>query len=79
MSFKSTLSLGIIASTLLAGCADFHQAELAYQQQDYQLAQQNWQELADLGFPKAHLSLGKLIEQSPEQEQAKALEHYQQA
>lgn len=79
MSLKSGISFCIIASSLLIGCADFHQANLAYQQEDYQLAQKHWQELADLGFPEALIELGKLVELSPDQPQEAALKYYQQA
>ena len=55
---------------LVCGCADLRTAKLAYEQGNYEAAEQHWHTLAERGFPRAKYGMGLLAEkvkQAPEQ------------
>lgn len=45
----------------LSGCANLPTAQQAFEDGDYNTAEQHWQELAQRGFPRALMGMGRLI------------------
>ncbi len=64
---------------IITGCVDLDKAELAFQQENYAVAQKQWQQLADLGFPQAFIGLGKITEATSDKKDNLALKYYQHA
>ncbi len=66
----------ILASLVLSGCADLTVAKKAYEQENYELAQENYQELAKRGFPEAYKGMGNLTLHNNLQEKQTSLDYY---
>lgn len=59
---KSTWSVAWLLITAVSGCADLPSAQRAFREQDYESARRHWAPLAERGFPKAQVGMGRLIE-----------------
>lgn len=54
--FKNLFLLSLVIA--LSACADLKTAKVASKAGDYETARENWEKLADMGFPEAQTSLG---------------------
>ncbi len=69
----------VIVALLFTGCADLKVAKEAFKNRNYALAEDNYKELSDRGFPRAHKGMGDLsLHNNPHNTQI-ALDYYMRA
>ncbi|MEA3521758.1 MAG: hypothetical protein U9R50_02155 [Campylobacterota bacterium] len=66
----------LVVSILMSACADLQLGKKAYEEGDYALAEKNFQELSQRGFPRAYKGMGDIaLKKNPQNNQV-SLEYY---